>query len=282
MIDTLLDYLRTPLITLSGTPVTTLTLFTAILIIAIARLAGSIVGRSVDKIFMMRGLDQGLRFAIGKILRYAIMTIGVIVALSTVGINTSAVMAGGAVIAVGIGFGLQKLAENFISGLLLLIERPVRKGDFVDVAGVLGTVEDIGLRATHVVSRDGLTVIVPNASLITNTVINHSQPSHTRRIWVRVGVAYGTDLEVVTKLLLDVAAAEPKVAKQPAPDVRHDGFGDSAIQLALVAWIPEAKEEALVSSNLRFAIDRVFRAHQITIPVPQREIHVHAAPAGKL
>jgi small-conductance mechanosensitive channel len=280
MIDTLLDYLRTPLLTLSGTPVTTVTLLTAILIVALARLAGSIVGRSVDKIFMMRGLDQGLRFAIGKMLRYAIMTIGVIVALSTVGINTSAVMAGGAVIAVGIGFGLQKLAENFISGLLLLIERPVRKGDFVDVAGVLGTVEDIGLRATHVVSRDGLTVIVPNASLITNTVINHSQPSHTRRIWVKVGVAYGANLDLVCRVLLEVARGEAKIATEPPPEVRHEGFGDSAIQLALVAWIPEAREEALVSSNLRFAIDRAFRAHDIVIPVPQREIHVHPAPGA--
>ncbi|HEX4423405.1 MAG TPA: mechanosensitive ion channel domain-containing protein [Kofleriaceae bacterium] len=271
----MLDYLRTPILTLSGTPVTTLTVLTAIVIVVVARIIGSIIGRSIDKIFVMRGLDQGLRFAIGKMLRYSIMTIGVIVALSTVGINTSAVMAGGAVLLVGIGFGLQKLAENFISGLLLLIERPVRKGDFIDVAGVLGTVEDIGLRATHVVSRDGLTVIVPNASLITNTVINHSQPTHTRRIWIRIGVAYGTDLELVTKILLELAAAEPKVAATPVPDVRHDGFGDSAIQLALTAWIPEAKEEALVSSNLRFAIDRAFRLHNITIPVPQHEIYVH-------
>lgn len=280
MLDTILDYLRTPLIELSGTPVTTLTLFTAIAIIVVARLVGSIVGRSVDRVFAMRGLDQGLRFAIGKILRYAITTIGVIVALSTVGINTSAVMAGGAVLLVGIGFGLQKLAENFISGLLLLIERPVRKGDFIDVAGVLGTVEDIGLRATHVVSRDGLTVIVPNASLITNTVINHSQPSHTRRIWVRVGVAYGTDLDRATQVLLEVAAAEPKVQSEPAPDVRHDGFGDSAILLALVVWIREAKEEALVSSKLRFALDRAFRASHIVIPLPQREIHVHPRDGG--
>src|SRR3954451_4110376 len=111
MLDALLDYLRAPLITLSGTPVTTLTLATALLIVVIARLSGAIVGRSLDRVFAMRGLDQGLRFAIGKILRYAITTIGVIVALSTVGINTSAVMAGGAVLLVGIGFGLQKLAE---------------------------------------------------------------------------------------------------------------------------------------------------------------------------
>ncbi|HET7506551.1 MAG TPA: mechanosensitive ion channel domain-containing protein [Kofleriaceae bacterium] len=278
MLETILDYLQTPLIVLSGTPVTTLTMVTAVAIIAAARLIGAIVGRSVDRVFVMRGLDQGLRFAIGKILRYSITAIGVIVALSTVGINTGAVMAGGAVLLVGIGFGLQKLAENFISGLLLLIERPVRKGDYIDVAGVLGTVEDIGLRATHVVSRDGLTVIVPNASLISNTVINHSQPSHTRRIWVRVGVAYGTDLDHATKILLEVAAGEPKVQTEPTPDVRHDGFGDSSITLALVVWIREAKEEALVASKLRFAISRAFRAHGIVIPVPQREIHVHPAP----
>jgi potassium-dependent mechanosensitive channel len=277
MLEILLDYLRTPLIVLSGTPVTTLTLVTALAIIAVARLLGSLIGRSVERIFVIRGVDQGLRFAVGKILRYAVTTIGVIVALGTVGINTSAVMAGGAVLLVGIGFGLQKLAENFISGLLLLIERPVRKGDFIDVAGVLGTVEDIGLRATHVVSLDGLTVIVPNASLITNTVINHSQPSHTRRISVRVGVAYGTDLDRTVKLLLEIAAAEPQVRAEPVPDVQHDGFADSAISLALLVWISEANEAELVASRLRFAVDRVFRTHQIVIPVPQREVRLHPA-----
>ena len=274
MLDTLLDYLRTPLIVLSGTPVTTLTIFTAIAIIIVSRISGSVVGRSMDRVFAASGFDQGLRFAIGKMLRYAATTIGVIVAMGTVGIDTSAVMAGGAVLLVGIGFGLQKLAENFISGLLLLIERPVRKGDFIDVAGVLGTVEDIGLRATHVVSRDGLTVIVPNATLLTTTLINHSQPTHTRRIWIKVGVAYGTDIDHAVKVLLDVAVAEDKALKEPVPEVRHEGFGDSAIMLALVVWIAEAKEEAIVSSRLRFAIERAFRAGKITIPFPQHDVHV--------
>ncbi len=274
MLETLLDYLRTPLLVLSGTPVSALTIFTAIAIIVIARLSGSIVGRSIDRVFAARGLDQGLRFAIGKMLRYAVTTIGVIVAMGTVGIDTSAVMAGGAVLLVGIGFGLQKLAENFISGLLLLIERPVRKGDFIDVAGILGTVEDIGLRATHVLSRDGLTVIVPNATLLTTTLINHSQPTHTRRIWIKVGVAYGTEIDRAVQVLLDVAAAEDRVQKQPPPEVRHEGFGDSAIQLALVVWIAEAREEALVASRLRFAIERAFRTHAISIPFPQHEVRV--------
>jgi len=274
MLDLLLDYLRAPLIVLSGTPVTTLTLVTAIAIIALARLVGGVLGRSVDRIFARRNVDQGLRFAVGKIVRYSATIIGVLVALSTVGINTGAVMAGGAVLLVGIGFGLQKLAENFISGLLLLIERPVRKGDFIDVAGVLGTVEDIGLRATHVVSLDGLSVIVPNASLITNTVINHSQPTSTRRVWVRTPVAYGSDLDEVCRVLREVAASEPRVVADPPAEVRHEGFGESAIQLALVAWVAEAKDEAVVASRLRFAVDRAFRAHRIVMPLPQREVQL--------
>jgi small-conductance mechanosensitive channel len=277
MLETLLDYLRTPFIVLGNTPVTTLTLFAAVAIVIGARIAAAIIARSMDRVFVSRNLDTGLRFAIGKITRYTITVIGVMIALGTVGVDTSAVMAGGAVLLVGIGFGLQKLAENFISGLLLLIERPVRKGDFIDVAGVLGVVEDIGLRATHVVSRDGLTVIVPNAALVSGTVINHSQPTHTRRVWVKVSVAYGTDLDRATSVLLDVARGEPKVLAEPKPEIRHEGFGDSAINLALVAWIPEAREEALVSSNLRFAMSRELKRAGIVMPFPQRDVHMHQA-----
>jgi small-conductance mechanosensitive channel len=224
-----------------------------------------------------RGLDRGLRHSVGKITRYVVLMIGVFVALGTMGVDTSAIMAGGAVLLVGIGFGLQKLAENFISGLLLLIERPVRKGDFIDVGGVLGTVEDIGLRATRVLSRDGVTVIVPNADLISGTVINHTVPTADRRIWIKLGVAYGTDLDLVVRVLTDIALAEPAVSKQPAPEVRHQNFGDSAIELALVAWIPEAKDDLVVSSRLRFAIDKAFREHRIEMPFPQRVVHTKAA-----
>jgi small-conductance mechanosensitive channel len=193
------------------------------------------------------------------------------------GVDTSAIMAGGAVLLVGIGFGLQKLAENFISGLLLLIERPVRKGDFVDVGGVLGTVDDIGLRATRVHSRDGVTVIVPNSNLISGTVINHSVPTADRRIWIKLGVAYGSNLDLVVRVLTDLALADPSVSKHPAPEVRFQDFGDSALALALVCWIPEAQDDLIVGSRLRFAIDKAFREHSIEIPFPQRVIHTKAA-----
>jgi small-conductance mechanosensitive channel len=277
MLDTLLQYLRTPLLVLSGTPITTLTLLAALGIVIAARIVAAIIGRTVERVLDARGLDKGLRHSVGKITRYVVLTIGVFVALGTIGVDTSAIMAGGAVLLVGIGFGLQKLAENFISGLLLLIERPVRKGDFIDVGGVLGTVEDIGLRATRVMSRDGVAVIVPNSNLISGVVINHTVPTNDRRIWIKVGVAYGTDLDLVTKLLVDIALAEPAVHKEPSPEVRHQDFGDSAIQLALVAWIAEAKDDLAVSSRLRFAIDKAFRQHAIEIPYPHRVLHTKAA-----
>src|SRR4051794_33768035 len=217
MLETILQYLRTPLVVLSGTPVTALTLLTAILIMIVAKIASAIIGRSLERLLEARQVDRGLRFATGKISRYVILVIGAFAAIGTIGVDTSAIMAGGAVLLVGIGFGLQKLAENFISGLLLLIERPVRRGDFIDVGGVLGTVEDIGLRATRVMSRDGVAVIVPNSNLISGVVINHTVPTNHRRIWIKVGVAYGTDLDLATKVLVDLALAETGITSDPTP-----------------------------------------------------------------
>ena len=277
MLDTILHYLRTPLIVFSGTPVTALTLLVALFIVLCSRIIAAIVGRSLERLLAARGLDRGMQFAASKISRYVIVTVGVFVALGSMGVDTSAIMAGGAVLLVGIGFGLQKLAENFISGLLVLIERPVRKGDFIDAGGVLGTVDDIGLRATRVISRDGVTVIVPNANLMSSTVINYTTPTHERRIWVRIGVAYGSDLQLARQILIDLADGEPLIAAEPAPEVRCTAFKDSCIELALVCWIRDAKDDLLVISNLNFAIDRVFREKKIEIPFPQIDVHTRAA-----
>ena len=274
MLDTILQYLRTPLVVLSGTPVTALTIVTAVAIMVFGRVAAAIVTRSMERVLAARGLDRGLRFAAQKITRYIVMLIALFVALGTIGVNMSAVMGAGAVLLVGIGFGLQKLAENFISGLLLLLERPVQKGDFIDVGGLLGTVDDIGLRATRVISRDGVTMIVPNANLVTQMVVNHTVPTESRRIQIAINVAYGTDLDHAVKVLADLAPSVKDVLAEPAPEVRHYGFGDSSINLALLCWIAHARDELIVSSALRFAIDRAFRREQIEIPFPQRTIHM--------
>jgi small-conductance mechanosensitive channel len=280
MLEQVLDYLREPLVVLSGTPVTTLTLLAALFIVIISRITAALVARSLDRVLERRGLDKGLRFATGKITRYVILLVGVFVALGTVGVDTSAILAGGAVLLVGIGFGLQKLAENFISGLLMLIERPVKRGDFIDAGGVLGTVEDIGLRATRVLSRDGISVIVPNSNLISGTVINYTAPTHERRFQVDVGVAYDSDLDHVVRVALAVAKAEPRVLAIPAPEVRHYGFGDSSIHIALIVWIQNAHEDLIVGSALRFALTRAFRDNGIAIPFPQREVHIIRTSQG--
>jgi small-conductance mechanosensitive channel len=274
MLEQIMEYLRMPLVQLRGTNVTTLTLLTAILIVLVTKIISMVVARSIDRVLAARGLDRGLRFATTKITRYVILVIGVFVAVGTLGIDTGAIMASGAVLLVGIGFGLQRLADNFISGLLVLIERPVKKGDFIDAGGVLGTVEDIGLRATLVTSRDGVQVIVPNSNLMSSTVINYSAPSPERRFQIPIGVAYETDLDLAVKVITDVARAEPKVLETPAPEVRHMGFGDNAIELVLLVWIADAKEDHIVGSRLRFALDRAFRQHKISIPFPQRDVHI--------
>jgi len=277
VLDTVLDYLHHPLIVLSGTAVTPLTLLTALAIVIVAQIVAAIVSRSVERVLERRQVDKGLRFAVNKISRYTIGLLGVLVALGTIGIDMSAIMAGGAVLLVGIGFGLQKLAENFISGLLLLIERPVRKGDFIDAGGVAGTVEDIGWRATRVISRDGTAVIVPNSNLMSNTVINHSVGTQSRRIWVHIPVTIGEDLERLSRILLEVAHAESLVLQKPPPEVRHDGYHDLTIDLVLLVWIENPRDDLLAQSRLRFAISRALHAEGIAFPIPQREIFMKSA-----
>lgn len=278
MLDDVLDFLREPLVVLSGTPVSPLSILTAILIIIVARVVTSFVARNLGRLFSTRGAGQGVGFAVTKITRWVGTIVGVFVALTTIGVNMNAALAAMAVLLVGIGFGLQKMAENFISGLILLVERPVKVGDFIDVDGKLGTVTDIGLRATHILTRDGYAIVIPNGDLITKPVTNFTAPATTLRVWVSIGVAYGTDLDLARDTLLEVAAAEGRVLKEPAPTVMHTGFGDSSIDLALVVWIPRAPDDVPIMSDLRFAIDKAFAARDITIPFPQRDLHVKSLP----
>jgi small-conductance mechanosensitive channel len=277
MLDSILDYLHQPLVVLHGTTVTPLTLLGALAIIVMARITAAVVTRSLERMLEKRQVDKGLRFAVNKISRYTILLAGMLVALGTIGVDMSAIMAGSAVLLVGIGFGLQKLAENFISGLLLLLERPVRKGDFIDAGGVAGTVEDIGWRATRVISRDGTAVIVPNSVLMSNTVINHSVGTQSRRIWVHVPVSFHEDLEKATRLILEVAIAEPLVLAKPTPEIRHEGYHDSSIDLVLLAWIDDPRDDLMALSKLRFAISRTFKANGVVMPNPQRDVHVKPA-----
>lgn len=277
--------LERKLLTLGGNPITIESLLAGGAILVITFVLANALAFSVRRLLRRRGSPPGAQFAIAKIVRYAVLALGFFGGLESMGLRLNSLLAASAVLAVGIGFGLQNIAQNFISGIILLIEQPVRHGDFVKVGGILGTVEDIGLRATHIITRDEVTIIVPNSSLVSAEVINHSRPTTKLRVRIPVGVAYGSDIERTKQVLLAVARANGDVLDKPPPEVRLEDFGDSALAFALYLWIEHARDDLRVGSELRFAIEKAFREANIEIPFPQRDIHVRSAPessSGKL
>ena len=276
MLQRLKDLLDLRLIALSGGAITIGSILVGLAIVLGSAVVANVLGRWLRRALQSRGIPTGTQFAASKIVSYVVLAVGLMVGVTSMGIKLDALIATSAVVAVGIGFGLQNIAQNFISGIILLVEQPVRKGDFVRVGDALGLVDDIGLRATRIVTRDEVTILVPNSSLVVEPVINHSRPSTKLRIRVAVSVAYGTDTARVRDELLRVARATHDVLELPTPEVRFEGFGDSSLDFALLVWIPEPQSDLRVSSELRFAIDAAFRRAAIEIPFPQRDVHVRS------
>ena len=274
----LTSYLDYNIVRIAGAVVTPASIVLGVGIIALSIVIARIAGRGTRMLLARRGVDAGAQFAAAKIVRYTLLALGALVAFSSMGLRLDALVATSAGLAVGIGFGLQNVTQNFISGVILLIEQPVRKGDFVKVGDALGVIDDIGLRATHVVTRDEVTIIVPNSSFITEPVINHSRPTTRLRVRVPVSVAYGSDMALVREVLFQVIAREQSILKDPSPEVRLEAFGDSSLDMAVLFWIADPREDLRTSSALRFAMDAAFRSHKIEIPFPQREVHVRALP----
>jgi potassium efflux system protein len=275
-------FLDTRLLELAGAAITPGSLLVGAAVVFVALAIANLLAFSVRRLLRARGTAQGVQFAISKMVRYTVTGIGLIGAVNAMGFRLDALLAASAVVAVGIGFGLQNIAQNFISGLILLLEQPVRHGDFVRVGGTLGTVEDIGLRATHIITRDEVTIIVPNSALITAEVVNHSRPTTSLRIRVGVGVAYGSDIDRVRRVLLDVAKGTEGVLASPTPEVRLEDFAESSLSFALLCWIPNARDDLRIGSTLRFAIEKAFRAAGITIPFPQREVRIRGQETGPI
>ena len=272
--------LRTKLVTLSGIPVTVASLLTCLLIFFVSVLLARFAGRAIVRAMTRKGRSAGVASSMAKIVRYTITAVGVFVALDTLGFNLTAVFAGSAVLLVGIGFGLQNVAQNFISGVILLVERPVKEGDFVRVGDINGTIVRIGLRATMVLSRDEVAVIVPNSEFTTTSVVNYSVPSDKTRVAVNIGVAYGSDTSLVATTLEAVVRRVEDVLATPAPEVRFVDFGESSLDFRVMVWIPDPREDLRIKSLLRFEIERSLREAGIAIPFPQRDVHLKPADAA--
>ena len=234
------------------------------------------------RVFLARILSRSrlrpsVQFAITQIGRYTFLVLGIYLSLQAVGINLSSLAFLAGALGVGVGFGLQNIVSNFVSGLIILAEQPIALGDRVEVSGAVGKVTEISLRSTKVVTNDNICIIVPNSNLITGTVVNWSYGDPTVRTRLPVGVAYGTDVEKVRNLLLEVAAADPDILKSPAPEVLFVGYGDSAINFELAVWSTLVAEKPLrFKSLIYFAIHKTLEAHKIEIPFPQRDLHLRS------
>jgi small-conductance mechanosensitive channel len=263
-----------PLFTIAGGTVTLGSIAVGAMVVVGSLVAAAVLGHMMKRLLERRGMSVGAQFAAAKIVRYAVVAVGALVALNAVGVHLYALLAASTVVLVGVGFGLQNIAQNFISGIILLIEQPVRKGDFIRVDDAYGVVDDIGLRATRVVTRDEVMMIVPNSLLVGHAVTNRSIPTNNMRVAVNVSVAHGTDPKLVKDVLLGVARSSDRVLHRPVPEVRFEHFGDSALEFALLVWISDPREDLRTASLLRFAIAAAFEERKIAMPFPQREIHL--------
>jgi len=272
----LLNHLDFELFHLGETSVTPLSLIVFTITILLTLLAARLARAAVGRVFRRQGqVDEGTSYAVGRILQYAIIIAGALLGLENVGVSITAFAALGAILSVGIGFGLQNIAQNFISGLILLIERPVQTGDVLQLQdGLFGQVTEIEMRATRIVTPDGISVLVPNSKLISEDVRNLHAPKRTNRLRVGVGVAYGSDTAKVREVLLEVGKAHDRTVADPEPRVFFQSFGDSSLDFELAVWLRDAEMRMQVASDLRFAIDAAFREHGITIPFPQRDLHL--------
>lgn len=281
-IDASLDQFDGRLFEIGGTTVTVASVISFGVFIALAFLASALARRGLQPVYNRRGLDPGVQYALSRLLHYAIIAIGGFLALENLGISLTALAGLGAVLAVGIGFGLQNIAQNFVSGLILLLERPVKQGDFVEVGGISGTVREIHARATVVTTLDGVDIIVPNGQFVTEQVVNQTFDTARVRAWVEVGVAYGSDTEKVRQILERVATESREVLEDPAPAVLFRDFGDSSLNFALLIWLADPRRKPKTTSELRFAIDQAFRAEGVEIPFPQRDLHLKSGDWTKL
>ena len=231
---------------------------------------------------LYKDIDPGIKGSIETFSKYLVWIIGILVSISSIGINLNTLTASLAVIGVGIGFGLQNITQNFISGLIILLERPIKKGDIVQVGQTSGRILDIKARSTLILTRDDIVIIVPNSQFISEHVINESFSGDKLRLHVKVGVAYGSDVDKVTEVLLEVAKSHEKVLKSPPPTVTLDDFGDSSLDFSLRIWTSELWFFDILLSDIRYEITRKFKDANVTIPFPQRDLHIKSdARAGK-
>jgi len=228
-----------------------------------------------NKLMQVEQLNANTRVMLAKVVRICLLFIAVLIGLSAVGLDLTLISVFGGALGVGLGFGLQRIASNYVSGFILLMDKSISIGDIVTIDVHYGIIKDLRTRYLVLKKLDGTEVIIPNETLIINPVINHSGMDRNTRVQVAVQVAYESDLDLVLQLLVKAAVDHPRVLVTPAPGAVVTGFAESGIDMRLTVWIHDAEEgTSSLQSDLFMAIWRLFKAHDISIPYPQREVRV--------
>jgi small-conductance mechanosensitive channel len=258
-------------------PITVGQIVLVLLLLAVGLLGGRIAQRQVGRRLLRSHLQPDAAHAIERILFYGIVALVAVTAMGLLNIPLTAFAFVSGAVAIGVGFGAQNIINNFISGWILMTERPVRMGDFIEIDGAHGTVETIGNRSTRIRRVDGVHLLVPNSTLLEQTVVNWTLVDNNVRTSVSVGVAYGSDVKLVAELIAKAAAEHPDILKEPPPVVVFDDFGDSALQFEVLFWSDAGAERGLraIRSDLRFTLNARFAEHNISIPFPQRDVHLY-------
>jgi potassium efflux system protein len=238
--------------------------------------ASTITNLLRSRILRLTGINRGAQEAIAVVAKYSLIFIGTVVVLQIWGINLSSLALIASALGVGIGLGLQNIAKDFVSGLIMVFERPVQVGDFVDSGQFMGTIERIGARSTEIRTLDHVSIIVPNSRFLEQEVINWSHRNPVSRLRLPVGVSYKSHPPDVRDALLEACENNPHILHSPSPQVFFTGFGDSALEFELLVWIAQPSKQIYIKSELFFAIEAALRRHQIEIPFPQRDLHIRS------
>lgn len=278
VMQTVQKVLNYTLFSIKQTPVTLLSILIFLLLLVLFAFLARIIGKVILKRFFSRlQVEEGTSYSLIRISQYIIMITGIVISFQFIGIDLSGLVVIFGLLSVGIGFGLQNITSNFVSGLVLLIERPIKVGDRVTVGDTLGDVIEINMRSTRIRTLTNIAIIVPNSVFISNNVINWSHGDPKVRLDLPIGVSYSSDLEVVLRSLQEVADENGDVLKEPKTEINFVAFGNSSWDLELRVWLESPKRYQIVRSDLNCAVVQKFRENNIEIPFPQRDLHLRTS-----
>jgi len=267
------NVLETELFRIGDRPVNVATLALVMIVVFITFFTSRVVRAAISRALLHRGGSEGSVAAVNGLVHYLILFVGLGIALHTLGLNLAALFTAGAVLAIGIGFAMQNIAQNFVSGIILLGERAIKPGDVLALHDKVVKVKRLGIRSAQVFTRDGEDMIVPNSELVQGTVTNFTLREAAYRVWVDVGVVYGSDMRLVAETLARAAEEFTPRLRDRTPQVLMKGFGESSVDFQVGVWIADAWEQRPIRSQLTEAVWDALKEKGITIAFPQLDVH---------